>query len=63
MKISFERSGGFGGIRLGGTLVTESLKPEEAQQLDEIIKNSGLLESSIKSYGRKKTNAASWYLS
>ncbi|HZP02976.1 MAG TPA: protealysin inhibitor emfourin [Terriglobia bacterium] len=37
MRISFERSGGFAGIRLRRTIDSDTLSPEEARKLGEMI--------------------------
>jgi len=38
MKVNFERSGGFAGLRLSATVDTEKLSPEEAQELEEMVR-------------------------
>ena len=37
MRIHFERSGGFAGMRMTTTVNTESLSPEEARDLHEMV--------------------------
>ncbi len=37
MRIQFERTGGFAGIRLACTVDTEMLSPEEAQQVSKLV--------------------------
>ncbi len=37
MQIHFERSGGFANIRVAGTVDTDTLPPEEAQALHELV--------------------------
>lgn len=43
MKISFERSGGFAGIKMTAVLDTESLPPGDARRLQEMVDASGFL--------------------
>jgi hypothetical protein len=40
MKISFERTGGFAGIRLATTVDSATLTPEEAAQLRTLVDNA-----------------------
>ncbi|MBI5667940.1 MAG: hypothetical protein HZC41_08010 [Chloroflexi bacterium] len=37
MRIEFERSGGFANIRVAGAVDTESLPPQEAQALSDLV--------------------------
>ena len=37
MRIHFERTGGFAGMRVTATIDTESLSPEEASELQEMV--------------------------
>ena len=38
MRIQFDRTGGFAGLRMAATLETESLPPDEAQSLLDLVK-------------------------
>jgi len=53
MKIHLERTGGFTGIPLTGTLDTDQLSPEDSQSLRELVESSGFfsLEAKIPSSG------------
>jgi hypothetical protein len=42
MRISFERSGGFAGVRLACEVDTSSLPPAEAAQLEHLVARAGL---------------------
>ncbi len=44
MKIEFERSGGFTGIRLSTSLDTESLSAEEARKLEKLVEDARFFE-------------------
>ena len=37
MKISYQRTGGFAGMRITYDLLTENLHPEEAEELNQLI--------------------------
>jgi len=40
MRISFERTGGFAGMKLQRTIDSRDLPPEDAQRLDALLKKS-----------------------
>lgn len=40
MKVKFERTGGFAGMRMVAEFDSGSMPPEEARQLDEMVKTS-----------------------
>ncbi len=44
MRIQFTRTGGFAGIRLGGTIDTSTLNPGEAQSLQQELDNAHFFE-------------------
>jgi hypothetical protein len=44
MKILFERTGGFAGLKLQGTLDTSDLPPTQAHHLKELLKKSRFFE-------------------
>lgn len=44
MQIEFERTGGFGGLRLAITVDTETLAPEAANELARLIAAAGFYE-------------------
>lgn len=44
MKIGFVRSGGIAGMRLELSLDTESLPPEEASRIRQLVESSGFFE-------------------
>lgn len=44
MRISFERSGGFAGMRLRGTIDSDTLPPEEARKLREMVDAAGFFD-------------------
>ncbi|MCA9872910.1 MAG: hypothetical protein KC441_04630 [Anaerolineales bacterium] len=44
MKIDFERSGGFGGLRTAVTINTAALSPEKAQQLQDMVEAASFFE-------------------
>ncbi len=44
MQIQFARSGGFAGMRLGGTIDTSTLDPGEAQALQQELANARFFE-------------------
>ena len=44
MHIHFERTGGFAGLRLIATVHTESLSPEEARELHEMVDAAGFFD-------------------
>lgn len=45
MKINFRQSGGYGGLRMSCDLDTNLLAPEEAAQLESLVKTSGILQA------------------
>src|SRR5437016_1368054 len=44
MKITFERTGGFGGLRISKTIETESLAPAERESLEKAVDAAGFFE-------------------
>ncbi len=44
MRIDFERSGGFAGMRMTTTVDTESLSSEETRELFELVEGAGFFE-------------------
>ena len=44
MRIQFERTGGFAGIRLACTVDTETLSPEEARQVSKWVEAAKLFD-------------------
>ncbi len=44
MRIQFTRTGGFAGIRMGGTIDTSTLDPGEAQTLQQELENAHFFE-------------------
>ena len=44
MQVRFERTGGFAGMRMAATISSETLTPEEAQRLRELVDSSGFFE-------------------
>ena len=44
MQIAFERTGGFGGMRLTATVDTKKLSAEEAQELEETVQAAGFFD-------------------
>jgi hypothetical protein len=44
MRIHFERTGGFVGMRITATVDTESLSPEEARDLHEMVDTAGFFD-------------------
>ena len=44
MRIHFERTGGFAGMRVTATIDTESLSPEEASELQEMVDTAKLFD-------------------
>ena len=44
MQVQFERTGGFAGMRMAATIDSDSLTPEEAQRLRELVDASGFFE-------------------
>ncbi|MFQ6061623.1 MAG: protealysin inhibitor emfourin [Methanosarcinales archaeon] len=44
MRISFERTGGFTGMRMTAIFDTDSMPPEEARHLREMVNSAGFFE-------------------
>lgn len=44
MRIHFERTGGFAGMRMRATVDSESLSPEEARDLHEMVDAAGFFD-------------------
>lgn len=44
MRIHFERTGGFAGMRMVATIDTESLSPDKARDLQELVDTSGFFD-------------------
>lgn len=44
MKIRFERTGGFVGMRMTAILDTDSMPPDEARNLHEVVNSAGFFE-------------------
>jgi hypothetical protein len=44
MHITFERTGGFAGMRLAVTIDTHQLSPEEAKELEEMVEAAGFFD-------------------
>ncbi|MBI5444389.1 MAG: hypothetical protein HY900_24660 [Deltaproteobacteria bacterium] len=42
MKITFERTGGFGNIRLSATIEEEALSPDDARELRRLLADAGV---------------------
>jgi len=54
MRITLQRSGGFGGIRPPAVTVdTEKLSPENARELESLVQSSGVRDSSAKAPRKK----------
>lgn len=45
MKIKFRKSGGYAGLISGCEIDTNSLPPDQAQELDSLVKRSGILSA------------------
>ena len=44
MRIEFERTGGFAGLRVHSIIETEALSPEQTKELDSLVKSAGFFE-------------------
>jgi hypothetical protein len=44
MRIHFERTGGFAGMRIAATVDTESLPPEEARELHQLVADASFFD-------------------
>lgn len=44
MRVRFERTGGFAGVRVDATIDTDGLPPEEARELEEMVSAAGFFD-------------------
>ena len=44
MRVRFERTGGFAGIRVDATIDTDDLPPEDARELEEMVSAAGFFD-------------------